>query len=178
MSKAELQELIRNLKGEIGQKEQELQQCLNNRSTRLTLNPISDTPIGTMDGVKISGKLESCDLSSTCVGLNGQSIVFTGTAAANIQSAGTRDDGSFGVQVDPPSTVGQGWTIQAHFSGSTSSINSQSPSQSEVRTFATLPSEPEEDPGIEAEEPLPIEQGETLPLETEGEGPPEESYLQ
>jgi peptidoglycan/xylan/chitin deacetylase (PgdA/CDA1 family) len=86
----------------------------NLNGTLVTLNPINSARWGTT--VTVTGKLT--DQSGN--GLGGKTIVFTGTGTANLQPVTTKSDGTFSVSGKAPSTVANGWKVNAIFAGDSS----------------------------------------------------------
>jgi len=98
--------------------------------TKLKLDPIDDIPWGS--AMKVTGKLVFDDSSSNSVHA-GQVITFSGTGTSLIPNAITKSDGSFASIGSAPAKVSTGWTVQAHFSGSSQYSKRESP----IATYST-----------------------------------------
>lgn len=82
------------------------------KSSLLTLNTIPNVGWGV--DVTITGKLTD---SATGAAIQGATITFSGTGAANLPSVTTNADGTFTAKGKAPSTVATGWSVEAHFAG-------------------------------------------------------------
>jgi hypothetical protein len=60
-------------------------------------------------------------------------ITFTTSGGANIPSVLSNSDGTFSSTGTAPDTVGQGWTVQAHYAGN----DFRTAADSEIRTYST-----------------------------------------
>jgi peptidoglycan/xylan/chitin deacetylase (PgdA/CDA1 family) len=100
------------------------------QTTVLTLNNIAY--VGWGIDVTVTGKLS--DYASGA-GIEGATITFEGTGAANLQPVTTNADGTFIAKGKAPSTVATGWRVEAHFDGdSTYAATTSLP-----KTYGTLP---------------------------------------
>ncbi len=82
------------------------------QTASLTLNAI--TNVGWGVDVTVTGKLSD---SATGAAIDGETITFDGTGAANLPSVTTNADGTFTAKGKAPSTVATGWGVQAQFAG-------------------------------------------------------------
>jgi hypothetical protein len=78
----------------------------------LTLDPIANVVQG--QDITVTGSLTD---SETGNGIEGATITFDGTGAANLGPAVTDGDGRFAVTGASPNMALAGWNVQAHFSG-------------------------------------------------------------
>ncbi|PWU81272.1 MAG: hypothetical protein DLM72_07765 [Candidatus Nitrosopolaris wilkensis] len=81
-------------------------------TTTLTLNPI--TSVAPTKTVTVTGTLTDTVAGT---GTGGKTITFNGTGAGSIMAVTTHPDGTFTITGQAPSTVNNGWTVQAHFAG-------------------------------------------------------------
>ena len=86
-------------------------------STTLQLNSIGNVPWNKT--VTVTGRLVDNNDSS---GIEGGTITLTGTEAAKLTSVGTRSDGTFTSTGPAPSSADTQVTIQAHFAGSSCTL--------------------------------------------------------
>ncbi|MGB7954356.1 MAG: hypothetical protein WCF23_10265, partial [Candidatus Nitrosopolaris sp.] len=72
-------------------------------------------------------------------GVARKTVTFTGTGADNIGSVSTNPDGTFTVTGLTPTSVNNGWTVQAHFAGDSlhAAVDSSVQSYNTVRTTPT-----------------------------------------
>jgi hypothetical protein len=99
------------------------------KATGLTLNQISGSkPWG--ERLTVTGKLT--DIYSSNAGLKGF-ITFTTSGGANIPGVLSNSDGTFSSTGTAADTVGQGWTVQAHYAGN----SYRTGADSEIRTYST-----------------------------------------
>lgn len=94
--------------------------------TTLTLDTVTNVPSGS--SINVTGKLT--DNAASGAGIAGKIITFTGTGTANIASETTNIDGTFTAKGNEPSTLANGWTVQAHFVGDSRYNAADSNSQS------------------------------------------------
>ncbi|MBI3638876.1 MAG: sulfatase-like hydrolase/transferase [Thaumarchaeota archaeon] len=88
--------------------------------TTLSLQPVNNVPWS--QSVTITGSL----INNTGSGLAGKQVTFTGTGSTSFLSVVTNSTGGFSVTGTAPSTVANGWTVQAHFAGDSFCTSSES----------------------------------------------------
>jgi YVTN family beta-propeller protein len=101
-------------------------------TTALTLNPIAST-VRWSSTVTVTGKLT--DSNNNNAGVAGKTITFNGTGASNLAAVTTNTDGTFTASGTAPSTVANGWKVQAHFAAGD---NLYSGKDSTIITYNTL----------------------------------------
>jgi len=101
--------------------------------TTVTLNSIStNVPWG--KSITVSGRLTASNAGGSTGGIGGKTITFNGTGGANLPSVTTNTDGTYSSTGAAPSTVGTGWTVQAHFAGDSST----GAADSNIRSYNTV----------------------------------------
>jgi YVTN family beta-propeller protein len=100
-------------------------------ATTLLTNPISSVTWN--KAITVTGKLT--DSNNNNAGVAGKTITFTGTGASNLAAVTTNTDGTFTASGTAPSTVANGWKVQAHFAAGD---NLYSGKDSTIITYNTL----------------------------------------